>query len=201
MGVAATSPPTTRQSESRLVSIEQKMANIESIITNQSKSWAQVASPKTSTDPKLIKTRKQKTANHQERAKCEVTLTATAEQTKKQLTKMSYKDITEWIQATINTNVYRNEKPTLLGVIKPTKEGNLRICCENEEEAKMLQQINWETSFEGLQARKPKFGIVIHAVKKDDFNFLIDANKPTIERIEKENTLPIVKIAPPKRFV
>ena len=67
--VAATTPCTTSQSESHLVSIERKMAIIESIITNQSKTWAQVASPlKTPTDSNAIKTREQKTANRKERA-------------------------------------------------------------------------------------------------------------------------------------
>ena len=47
--------------------------------------------------------------------------------------------------------------------------------------------------------RKPKYGIVIHAVPKDEFNVLIDANKSTMERLERENTVPIVKIAPLRR--
>jgi len=67
---------------------------------------------------------------------------ATTEQTKKKLTNMPYKDITERIQATIDTNVHRDEKPTLLGVTKTAKDSNVRIRCETEEEAKMLREIN-----------------------------------------------------------
>src|SRR5271163_3922327 len=55
----------------------------------------------------------------------------------------------------------------------------------------MLRNINWETGIEGLQARQPKYGIVIHAVNKTHFNIAIDqADKSATHRIEKENTLP-----------
>jgi hypothetical protein len=68
-----------------------------------------------------------------------------------------------------------------------------------KEQATMLLDINWENGLEGLQAQQPKYGIVIHAVHKDHFNVLMDTNKPTLELIEKENTLPIVNIAPLRR--
>jgi hypothetical protein len=109
---------------------------------------------------------------------------------------MSYKEIMEGIQSTINSNVRRDKKPILLGVSKPTMEGTVRIWCETEDEANLLWDINWETATKGFQAQKPKFGIVIHGVNKDDFNTAIDNNKSTIERIEKGNTLPIAKVAP-----
>ena len=166
-------------------------------------SYAQVITAPTSKpalDPKALKVREQKTATRQERAKYEVTLTATTKETKEKLIAMSYKDITERIQTTINTNVHHDEKPSVLGVSKPTKQGTVRVRCETEEQAKMLRDINWESGLAGLQARQPKFGIVIHAVNKAHFNVLIDADKPTtLDRIEKENTLPIVKIAPLRR--
>jgi hypothetical protein len=164
--------------------------------------WATTAPTPTSKpaiDPKALKVREQKTATRQERAKYEVTLTATTEETKKKIIGMSYKDITERIQTTIDTNVHHDEKPSIFGVSKPTKQGTVRVRCETEEQAKMLRHINWESGLEGLQARQPKFGIVIHAVNKAHFNILIDANKPTFDRIEKENTLSIVNIAPLRR--
>jgi hypothetical protein len=104
------------------------------------------------------------------------------------------KEITEGIQDTINSNVRCDKKPILFGVSKPTKEGTVCIRCETEDEANMLREINWEMATKGLQVRKPRFGIVIHGINKD-FNTAID-NKSTIKRIEKENTLPIAKIAP-----
>jgi hypothetical protein len=72
------------------------------------KTYAQAISapgPKPGLDPKALKVREQKTATRQERTKFEVTLTVTTEETKKSLAAMSYKDITERIQTTINTNV------------------------------------------------------------------------------------------------
>jgi hypothetical protein len=68
---------------------------------------------------------------------------------------MSYKEIMEGIQSTINSNVRRDEKPILLGVSKPTKEGTVRIWCETEDEANLLWDINWETATKAFQARKP----------------------------------------------
>jgi len=182
---------------------QQIKEDIKELVTSlKEKSYAQAISapgPKPGLDPKALKVREQKTATRQERAKYEVTLTATTKETKEKLIAMSYKDITERIQTTINTNVHHDEKPSVFGVSKPTKQGTVRVRCETEEQAKMLRHINWESGLEGLQARQPKFGIVIHAVNKAHFNICIDANKPTFDRIEKENTLPIVNIAPLRR--
>jgi hypothetical protein len=162
--------------------------------------WTTVVGSKTSattSDTALAnKAREQK---RREQAKCEVTLVATTNEAKKKLSAMSYKEITEGIQTTINTNVPRDDKPVLFGVSKPTKEGTVRLSCKTEDDAKMLRELNWEAATKGLQARKPKYGIVIHAVPKDDFNILIDNNQSTIERIENENTFPIVKTAPLRR--
>ena len=150
-------------------------------------------------DLKALKVREQKTADRKERAKFEVTLAATTEETKKTLSMMSYKDITERIQATVKTNVHHDKRPSVFGVSKPTKQGTIRVRCETEEQAAMLRDINWESGLQGLRARQPKYGIVIHAVNKAHFNVLIDTNKKPLERIEKENTLPIVNIAPLRR--
>lgn len=170
--------------------------------TMKEKTYAQAISapgPKPGLDLKALKVREQKTATRQERAKYEVTLTATTKETKDKLIAMSYKDITERIQTTIDTNIHHDDRPSVFGISKPTKQGTVRVRCETEDQAKILRDINWECGLEGLQARQPKFGIVIHAVNKAHFNILIDTNKPTFDRIEKENTLPIVNIAPLRR--
>jgi hypothetical protein len=170
----------------------------------KAKTYAQATATVTPTsksppDPRKIKVR-ERNKTRQERAKCEVALLATTESTKERLLSMTYKEITEGIQNTINSNVQGEDKPTLLGVSKPTKDGTIRIHCETEDEANMLREINWEAATtKGIQARKPKYGIVIHGVNKDNFNTAIDNNKPTIERIEKENTLPVAKIVPLRR--
>ena len=170
------------------------------------KSYAQVTAATPVPSPKAQKqmqTRQQRTKILQERAKYEVSLTAAAapESTRNSLTTMTPKDITERLQRTIDTNIHHEDKPTVFGISKSkTAPDKIRLRCKTEEQAKQLRQINWETAFEGLSVRKPKYGIVIHAVPKDEFNTLIDTtNEATVERIERENSTPIVNIAPLRR--
>jgi hypothetical protein len=101
------------------------------------------------------------------------------------------------IQKAVNNNIEKDEKPKLLGVRKPTKDGTVRIHCNTEEEANMLPDIDWETAVSRLQTWKPKYGIVVHKVDKHHFDCLIhDADKDSIKHVEKTNTLPIVDIVP-----
>jgi len=110
---------------------QQIKEDIKELVTSlKEKSYAQAISapsPKTGLDPKAFKVREQKTATRQERAKYEVTLTATTKETKEKLIAMSYKDITERIQTTINTNVHHDEKHSVFGVSKPTEQGTVRV--------------------------------------------------------------------------
>ena len=148
------------------------------------------------------KERKERVKIRRERAKYEVALTAATapEATRESLTTMTPKDITERFQRAIDTNIHHDDKPTVFGISKSkTDPDKVRIRRKTEEQAKLLRQINWETAFEGLSVRKPKYGIVIHTVPKDEFNTLIDANKSTIERIERQNSTPIVNVAPLRR--
>jgi Zinc knuckle len=170
----------------------------------KAKTYAQastVPASRPAPDPKATKVYEQRNKTRQERAKCEVTLLATTEPTKEKLLSMSYREITEGIQNAVNSNVQCDKKPKLCGVSKPTKDGTVRILCDNENEANMLRSINWETATEGLQARKPKFGIVIHGVNQDDFNTVMDpdVDRSIHQRIANENTLRISNIAPLRR--
>jgi hypothetical protein len=132
-----------------------------------------------------------------ERARHEVTLVATSDDTKENLAKNSYRVITKKIQMAIDDNVQHDEKPVLLGVSKPTKLGTIRIRCETENEAKTLREMDWETAVGGLQARKPKYGVVVHKIDKDHYNALIqNADEVSIKHVETANALPISNIAP-----
>ena len=132
-----------------------------------------------------------------ERRRRDVTLIATSDDTKKNLANSTYRVITSVIQKAINETIQHDEKPKLLGVRKPTNDGTIRIRCETEEEANMLRDLNWETAVGGLQARKPKYGIVVHKVDKDHYDILIqDADEKSIKHVENANNLPIVNIAP-----
>jgi hypothetical protein len=55
-------------------------------------------------DPRILQVREQRNKSRQERAKCEVTLSDTTDDAKQKLLSMSYRDITEGIQTTINSN-------------------------------------------------------------------------------------------------
>jgi hypothetical protein len=144
--------------------------------------------------PKLPKTKEQRTTTRQEQAKCEITLRATTEDTKKMLSGMSCKELTNGIQSTINTNVSGNDKPVLFGV-QPTKDGGLRLRCKTEAHAKILRELNWETATKGLQAQKPKYGIVAHKINKSDYDVLrVEANKDAVNEIQDNNDLPIANI-------
>jgi hypothetical protein len=152
---------------------------------------------------KQMHTRQQRAKILQERAKYEVSFTAASspESTRSSLTTMTSKASTECLQRTIDTNIHHEDKPAVFGISKSkTAPDKIRLQCKTEEQAKQLRQINWETAFEGLSVRKPKYGIVIHAVPKEEFSTLIDTmNKSTVKRIEHENSTSIVNIAPLRR--
>jgi len=132
-----------------------------------------------------------------ERARCDVTLIATTDNTKKNLATSTYRVITKKIQTAIDDNVQHDDKPLLLGVRKPTKDGTIRIRCRTEEEANTLREMDWDTAIGGLQARKPRYGIVVHKIDEDHYNVLAqDADEPSIKHVEKVNALPIVNISP-----
>jgi hypothetical protein len=131
-----------------------------------------------------------------ERGRRDVTLIATSDHTKKNLANSTYRVITGVFQKAVNDTIQHDEKPKLLGVRKPTNDGTIRIRCETEEEANMLRGMDWEAAVGGLQAKKPKYGIVVHKVDKDHYDVLMEAREDTIKYMEKENNVPIVNIAP-----
>jgi Zinc knuckle len=166
------------------------------------KTYAQatVAAPTSkpgSLGPRPSKVHEQRTTTRQEQAKLEVTLQATTDDAKEKLSAMSYKEITEGIQTTINTNVFTDNKPVLFGVSKPTNDGTVRLRCKTEEDAKTLRKLDWEAATKGLQVRKPKYGIVVHKVDKSDYDSLMDPrNLDTIKQMQQDNELSIANIAP-----
>src|SRR5271167_239277 len=125
---------------------------------------------------KKEETRKEREKLRKERAKNEVILTATAapQETKKSLSSMPPKDITEHLQQAIDAAIPRDDKPKLYGISRMAHD-HIRFRCDTEQHAELLKTINWETAFEGLSIHKPKYGIVIHGVPKDEFNIATDA--------------------------
>ena len=118
------------------------------------------------------------------RTRIEVTLQATnaSEETKKTLAAMSPKQITERCQQAIDKSQIEGVK--LRGVNKLAKS-DIRLQCESEEKAKRLQEIDWNSVFKDLKARKATFGLVIHGVLKEEIN-LSESNTTAV--LQQENT-------------
>jgi hypothetical protein len=74
-----------------------------------------------------------------------------------------------------------------------------RLRCQTEEDAKVLRELNCEAATKGLQARKPKYGIVAHKLDKNDYEALMKASEDTIKHMQDGNDLTIANIAPPLR--
>jgi hypothetical protein len=131
-----------------------------------------------------------------ERARHDVTLQATDDKTKDSLAKVSCRRLTGIIQKAIDDTIHQ-DKPVLLGVQKRTKDGAIRIRCNTEEEANMLREMDWEVSVEGLEAHKPKYGIVVYKVDKKPYDKLThDEDETWIKHVKNVNNIPIVNIAP-----
>jgi hypothetical protein len=73
---------------------------------------------KSPSNPRKIKVREQRNKTRQERAKCEVALLATTESTKERLLSMTYKEITEGILNTINSNLPVNAETLIADTIQ-----------------------------------------------------------------------------------
>jgi hypothetical protein len=178
---------------------------IKEATTKPPKSWAAVASssPESTAAAKATRRtylRQQKEEQQRERVKYEVTLSLKelSEDAQLKLSNMPAREIKEQCQHAINTADING--PTLPGV-KKLGNGNLRLECESPEEAQRLRTINWNPAFEGMQVHKPKYGIVIHAVRKDTFDWSTE-NKEMIMQLEQENAsrgILIAKISPLRR--
>jgi hypothetical protein len=156
-----------QQLEELKTATKELTATTKEATTTKSYSQVTAATPVPPKAQKQMQTRQQRAKIIQERAKYEVSFTAASapESTRSSLTTMTPKAITERLQLTIDTNIHHEDKPTVFGISKSkTDPDKIRLRCKTEEQAKQLRQINWETAFEGLSVRKPKYGIVIHAV-------------------------------------
>jgi hypothetical protein len=189
-----------RAVEGKTESIEEPIKEtIKETIRETPMTWSEIVSADKLGDDKLaVKREERRIAREkarQERAKYEVILTTA---TAPEIASLSNKEITEHLQQAVDSNIHHNDKRKLYGISK-TGHSHIHIRCKSEDEAQTLRNINWESASKGLSVYKPKYGIVIHAVPKFEFNAVIDTNNPMIERLERENSIPITKIAPLRR--
>ena len=192
--------PESKLTDSRFDNFERELREIKNAIKEQGKTWAQVAEAapapthyhstanNTACKPnqqqrEQLKKEKMK----QDMAKSEVTLSVegTSEETKKALAEMNPKEITERLQQAIDTAITEGIKPKLLGINR-LKNNNIRLQVKTEEQAKQLQRVDWSKAFIGLTQHKPKYGMVIHRVPKNEFD-LADDEEIIIAELENSN--------------
>jgi hypothetical protein len=172
----------------RFDQIEEQLTELKNTIkeTATVKTYAQAATPTTvSAEIKAkqqLELRQRKEQWRMEKAKYQVTL-STSQEVKEKLAKLSHKEITEKCQLTI-------EQAKKL-------PNHLCLQCKTEEQAKLLQQVDWSKAFNGLTLQKPKYGIVIHGVPKAKVNLSMKTAVPQLQ--EENKSIPIASIVPLRR--
>ena len=193
----------------RMIKIEQAVCNIETemkvVPTITAKTWAEVTANRTVTATKAnerAQKRQQRETLREERSSYEITLEATNDETRKQLSNMREAEITKCCQQAIEKSTLPLPKPILNGINKLAKD-RIRLQCQTPEQAQSLHKVDWNIAFEGLVPYKRKYAIVIHGVPKIDVNFdepgKIDATIKELENANVSRGLPITRITPLKR--
>jgi Arginine methyltransferase-interacting protein, contains RING Zn-finger len=172
------------------------------------KTYAQVAASTTNNlkKPQLSPEKKNQLEQaKKERSLYEITINtknASAE-TNKSLSTSLAKDVTAKLQKVINRGEPEG-KPVLLGINRLGTTA-LKLHFRTKEEAAKAKAlgIDWSQAYEGLETRKPQYGIVVHGVPTE----LIDSNETTeniIEQWEQDNAqcdIKITRITPLRRNV
>ena len=143
-----------------------------------------------------------KAQQQRDRAKFEVILTAQDASTdvKQQLAEQSYQEITAQLQQAAEAQLEKTA-PTIHGVQK-LKSQDVRIHCNTAEEAERLRKLNWNSAYEGLTVRQPKYGIVIPGVPTGLISPDATGDPELIKQIEQQNKgsgLEIVEMRPLRR--
>ena len=140
-------------------------------------------------------TRKHQIQQRMEKRRTQVTLTMESADTplREEVNKASNEDITKQFQQTIN-QALTNDDCTIQGIQK-LKSGDIRVHCSTPQEAEALRNIDWNTAYKGLKAKKPKYGIVIHGVSISDLDPMSYNDTGVIHDLEQQNQSTSIKIA------
>ena len=140
-------------------------------------------------------TRKHQIQQRMEKRRTQVTLTMESADTplREEVNKASNEDITKQFQQTIN-QALTNDDCTIQGIQK-LKSGDIRVHCSTPHEAEALRNIDWNTAYKGLKAKKPKYGIVIHGVSISDLDPMSYNDTGVIHDLEQQNQSTSIKIA------
>ena len=139
-------------------------------------------------------TRKRQVQQRTERKRVEVTLTMENANTtdREELDKASNEDITKQLQQAVNRALPETNQ-TVQGIQK-LKSGDIRIHCSTPQQAEALRNIDWNTAYEGLKAKKPKYGIVIHGVSTSELHPTNHNDSNVIHDLEQQNRSTNIKI-------
>ena len=131
----------------------------------------------------------------QERAKCQITLTAeeAPRTTQIHIASKIYAEITEMLQKAVDETTISDPSLTI-GGFQRLKSNDIRFSCDTEEEANRLRKIDWSKTIEGLEIRQSKFGIVIHGISIEEINPHTDNLDDIADEIGSRNNLKIVKL-------
>ena len=135
-----------------------------------------------------------------EAEKYEVTLTVehANDTIKKSIAGATHEEIVRQLQATINRTTQIEPKPTIQGIQK-LKSGDIRVKCSTPNDANELKNKEWSSAYEGMEVKKPRYGIVIHRVPTEYINFDNRNMTETIQHMEQQNQskgLKILSIVP-----
>ena len=61
----------------------------------------------------------------------------------------------------MNTTTQTESKPTIQG-IQNLKSGDIRVKCSTPKDANGLKNKEWSSAYEGMEIKKPRYGIVVH---------------------------------------
>ena len=170
------------------------------------KTYAQAAAS-TSNDtkrPQLSPEKKQQLEQaKKERALYEMKINTTSTETNKLISSSPPKDVTARIQKVIN-ECSPEDKPIVLGVNRLGTTA-LKLHFRTKEDAAKAKSldVDWGQAYEGLEAHKPQYGIVVHGVPTE----VIDIGTPieeTIKQWEEDNAqrgVKIIRITPLRRNI
>src|SRR5436190_534505 len=193
----------------RLSNIEDELAKLRKVITEQPQTYAQAVQRNTAkpansdgnhrTHPEHgIKERMEKVK--QERAKSEVLLTTrdSSDNTKDQLANMSEEAITKSLEQAITAAGIEHVK---IRRVQKTPNHGLKIRCATDKEAKELRSMDWKKVLEGAKIVETLYGVVIHGVSKYDINFEKDKPEEITARIRGVNSeeITIERVMPLRR--
>jgi len=182
--------------ESRLNNIEKGLQELKELITT--KTYAQAASSAPQNSPAIIAKKQQQEEARKERARLEVTLSAsnTTEDIKKQLSAEHPAKITEHLQKAINETTSIADKPRILGINKVAND-TIKLQFDTAAEAEQIRSatIDWNVAYNGIKAHRPSYGVAVFGIPTGAINLSGD-HAETVKSWENQNgTLTIAKIS------